>query len=267
MPYKINPFTGKFDNVGSGGSGDLESTLINGNTTGSNNIFVDDGFGIVFQNWSMLKRGTTDANLGGLGGISQICSLSYELKWDAGRLFVMGQDGFTIRWVLFQFNNTPTNNDDNTLGYVYGSRWTCDFGDTYICLDNTTGNAVWSLQASTSVLPIIGALSHETQTITLGNGKLIYRMPCAMTLTDVRLSLATAQASGNFLEVDITCNGTSIFSTPITIDNGTRTSVGASTPYVLATTYLPDDAEMSFNVTDIGNGSAAGLKCTIKGLI
>ena len=40
----------------------------------------------------------------------------------------------------------PTVNDDNTLGYVVWSRWLdTTLGNIYICVDTTTGAAVWKL--------------------------------------------------------------------------------------------------------------------------
>ena len=142
---------GNFNIIGgSGGSQDLESVLNIGNNTGANNILIDDGQSINMDNGSILRKGTTDGGLGGGKGISQVCSISYELKWEAGRLYVMEQDGFTIRQVLFQFNVAPSINDDDTKGYAVGSRWTLDNGIIYICNDNTTGAAVWN-QVTTTI--------------------------------------------------------------------------------------------------------------------
>jgi hypothetical protein len=142
---------GNFNIIGGGGgSQDLESVLNIGNNTGANNILIDDGQSINMDNCSILRKGTTDGGLGGAKGISQVCSISYELKWEAGRLYVMEQDGFTIRQVLFQFNVAPSINDDDTKGYAVGSRWTLDNGIIYICNDNTTGAAVWN-QVTTTI--------------------------------------------------------------------------------------------------------------------
>jgi hypothetical protein len=138
---------GNFNVIGaSGGTQTLADVLDIGNTTGPNNILIDDGQSVNMDNGSILRKGTTDGALGGAKGIAQICSINYELKWEAGRLYVMQQDGFTIRQVLFQFNVAPTIDDDDTKGYVVGSRWTLDNGRIYVCSDNTTGAAVWTQQ-------------------------------------------------------------------------------------------------------------------------
>jgi len=57
------------------------------------------------------------------------------------------------------------------------------------------------------------ACSDETTALTTGVGKITFRMPYAFTLTGVRASLTTAQASGNIFTVDINEGGVSILST------------------------------------------------------
>jgi hypothetical protein len=130
---------------GSGGSQTLAETLVNGNTTDGENINLSDGDAIILDNSSMLKKGTIDAGLGGTNGIAQICAVGYELKWEAGRLYVMGSNGNTIRQSLYNFTTTPTVNDDDTKGYSVGSLWSLDDNTTYICTDATEGAAVWEL--------------------------------------------------------------------------------------------------------------------------
>ena len=103
---------------------------------------MDLGANILFQNGSRLREGTTNA--GANGGIAMICSIDYELKWEAGRLYVMAQDGFSIRVEQYGFNTIPNNYDDNTKGYYIGSRRILDNGITYVCIDDTTDYAVWA---------------------------------------------------------------------------------------------------------------------------
>ena len=147
MPYKLNPVTGKLDYYeASSGSANLSTVLGNGNTSGPNDIQFDATQGVLFNNSSRLREGTIDALLGGSKGIAQICAVGYELKWEAGRQYVMDGNGIYIRWSLYNFTITPTVNDDVTLGYLTGSRWSLDDGTTYVCTDNTTGAAVWEIQ-------------------------------------------------------------------------------------------------------------------------
>jgi hypothetical protein len=123
----------------------LAQTLILGNTSGANDIEFDATQGLLFDNASRLREGTIDAGLGGLKGIAQICGAGYELKWENGRLYVMGSSGNTIRQSLYNLTTTPTVTDDDTLGYAIGSLWTLDDGTVYVCSDATTGAAVWAI--------------------------------------------------------------------------------------------------------------------------
>ena len=124
---------------------DLQDVTTEGNTT-TDNIAFTGAVGVLFDNTSTLRKGTIDAGYGGAKGIAQICSVGYELKWEAGRLYVMGDGGTTIREVSHNFTTTPSATDDNTKGFIVGSRWILDDGSLYICTDVTTATAVWVLQ-------------------------------------------------------------------------------------------------------------------------
>jgi hypothetical protein len=108
------------------------------------------------------------------------------------------------------------------------------------------------------------ALSNELSPVTTASA-VTFRMPFALTVTAVRASLKTAQASGSILTVDIKKNGTSILSTLITIDNTEKTSVTAVTPPVISTASISDDDEILMTVTQIGDGTAVGCKATLIG--
>jgi hypothetical protein len=125
---------------------DLQSVTDLGNTT-TDNIQFNGSVGVLLDNTSTLRKGTIDAGYGGAKGIAQICSVGYELKWEAGRLYVMGDGGTTIREVSHNFTTTPSATDDNTKGFIVGSRWILDNGDLYVCTDTTTATAVWVLQS------------------------------------------------------------------------------------------------------------------------
>jgi len=112
---------------------------------------------------------------------------------------------------------------------------------------------------------LVIAASDETTALTAGNAKITFRMPRAVTLTAVRASLTTAQASGSIFTVDINENGTTILSTKLTIDNTEKTSTTAATPPVISDTALADDAEITIDIDQIGNGSAKGLKVMLIG--
>jgi hypothetical protein len=109
------------------------------------------------------------------------------------------------------------------------------------------------------------ACSDETTALTTGTGKITFRMPHAMTVSAVRASLSTAQTSGNIFTVDINDGGTSILSTKLTIDNGEKTSTTAETAAVISDMALADDAEITIDIDQIGDGTAKGLKITLIG--
>jgi hypothetical protein len=130
----------------------LQEVTDNGNTTTNDIQLINDaelifgaGGGVLLDNTSRLREGTIDAGTGGSKGIAQICAVGYELKWEAGSLYVMNGNGNNIREVRYTFTTTPTVNDDITKGFITDSRWVLDNGDIYVCSDPTTGAAVWNL--------------------------------------------------------------------------------------------------------------------------
>ena len=244
----------------------LASVLDTDNESGANDIVFDATQGLLFANTSRLREGTIDAGLGGTKGIAQICAVGYELKWEAGRLYVMDGNGTYIRHSLYNFTTAPTVNEDGTKGYLPGSRWSLDDGTIYICTDSTTGAAIWEYDNHAGIpVNIQAAASDETTALTTGTAKVTFRVPSAFTLTGVRASLTTAQSSGSIFTVDINQNGTSVLSTKLTIDNTEKTSVTAATPPVISTSAITDDAEITIDIDQIGDGTATGLKITLIG--
>lgn len=112
---------------------------------------------------------------------------------------------------------------------------------------------------------ILIAVTAETGAVSTGTGKITFRMPFAMTGVTVRASLQTAQTSGSILTVDVNEGGVSILSTKLTIDNTEKTSTTAATAAVISDASLADDAEITIDVDQIGDGTAKGLKVLLKG--
>jgi hypothetical protein len=121
------------------------------------------------------------------------------------------------------------------------------------------------LTPSTRIESLVIACSDETTALTAGTGKIAFRMPYAFTLTAVRASLTTAQASGSIFTVDINESGTSVLSTKLTVDNTEKTSTTAATAAVISDAALANDAEITVDIDQIGNGSAKGLKIELIG--
>jgi hypothetical protein len=130
----------------------------------------------------------------------------------------------------------------------------------------TDGHILLHVQNDTrQAVEIQLAASDETTALTTGTAKVTFRMPHAMTLTSVRASLTTAQASGSIFTVDINQGGTSVLGTKLTIDNTEKTSVTAATAATITTSALTDDSEITIDIDQIGNGTATGLKITLIG--
>ena len=108
------------------------------------------------------------------------------------------------------------------------------------------------------------ACSDETTSLTTGT-KVTFRMPFAMTLTEVRASVTTAP-TGSTIVVDVHESGTTVLSTKVTIDISEKTSTTAATPAVISDSALADDAEIKIDIDQIGSTIAgAGLKVTLIG--
>lgn len=128
------------------------------------------------------------------------------------------------------------------------------------CCDSTQTPTLDSRIAKLATPPVGFAVSDELTALTTGTSVITFRMPYAMTLSKVKAGLTTAQASGTIFTIDILQNGVSILSTLLTIDNTEKTSVTAAIQAVISTTALIDDAEMTVSITQIGDGTATGLK-------
>ena len=132
-------------------------------------------------------------------------------------------------------------------------------------LTSSTASATYATiaQAKTEYLTI--ACSDESTALTAGTAKITFRMPYAMTLTSVRASLKTAQTSGSIFTVDINESGSSVLSTKLTIDNTEKTSTTAAAGPVISDGNLADDAEITIDIDQVGDGTAKGLKVTLIG--
>ncbi|RUU23526.1 hypothetical protein EOD08_26015 [Mesorhizobium sp. M6A.T.Ca.TU.002.02.2.1] len=109
------------------------------------------------------------------------------------------------------------------------------------------------------------AVSDETTALTAGTAKVKFRMSRAVTLTAVRASLNDAQVSGAIFTVNINEASATVLSTKLTIDNGEKTSVTAAVAAVISDSALADDAEITIDIDQVGDGTAKGLKVTLYG--
>jgi hypothetical protein len=111
------------------------------------------------------------------------------------------------------------------------------------------------------------AAGSETASHTTGTAKTTFHMPFKFRITNVIAGVTTAP-TGSTLDVDLNDDGTSIFSTVITIDAGEKTSSTAATPAVIDSTkaVVAADSLMTIDIDQIGSTIAgAGLKVYIEG--
>lgn len=132
-------------------------------------------------------------------------------------------------------------------------------------LTSATAASTYGTIAQAKTEYLVLAASDESTALTTGTGKVTFRMPYAFTVSAVRASLSTAQTSGSILTVDINDSGTTILSTKLTIDNTEKTSTTAATAAVISDTALADDAEITIDIDQVGDGTAKGLKITLIG--
>jgi hypothetical protein len=179
-----------------------------------------------------------------------------------GIIHGLNTNAFTEGDILYLSTTTPgaiTNVKPASPNYIvvvgYVAKKSATDGHILLHVQNDTRQAV----------EIQLAASDETTALTTGTAKVTFRMPHAMTLTSVRASLTTAQASGSIFTVDINQGGASVLGTKLTIDNTEKTSTTAATPATITTSALTDDAEITIDIDQIGNGTATGLKITLIG--
>jgi hypothetical protein len=116
--------------------------------------------------------------------------------------------------------------------------------------------------ADVTEVPWSVACSDESTPIGTTGTVVTARAPSGMVVQAVRASLTSACTTGTFT-VDINEGGVSILSTKITIDATETTSTTAVTAPVVSDSNIADDAEITVDVDNVGDGTATGLKVTI----
>lgn len=126
------------------------------------------------------------------------------------------------------------------------------------------GDGQWAKQPYD--IPI--ACSDETSALTVGTAKVTFTVPRAFTLTSLIGSLKTVQTSGSIFTVDVKKNGTTIFgANKLTIDNTEKSSLTAATAANISTTSFASGDEITVDITQVGDGTAKGLKLWFLGTI
>jgi hypothetical protein len=140
--------------------------------------------------------------------------------------------------------------------------------ETYVADENAMyrfNGTTWFREDAQVITLVCG---DETTAITAGTDKIKLRVPFPFEVWAIRASLSTAQATdggGGIFTVDVNEDGSSLLSTKITIDNTEKTSTTAAAQPVLSDTLLADDAEITVDVDQVGDGTAKGLKVYLIG--
>lgn len=105
------------------------------------------------------------------------------------------------------------------------------------------------------------AAGDETTPATVISNVVSYIAPQDMTITDISASLTTPQTSGSLFTADVKKNGTSLISTnKLVFDNTEYSTITSSVQPSLTTTTLTKGDLLSIDVTQVGDGTATGLK-------
>ena len=118
-----------------------------------------------------------------------------------------------------------------------------------------TGNHPWTITV---------AASDETTTLTTGDAKVTFYMDSSGTLESVFTGVSAASSSGS-VTIDARKNGTTIFSTPPSIDVSEFTSLTGVASVLSATSFVKGD-KIEIDIDAAGTG-AKGLKVTFIGTV
>ena len=190
----------------------------------------------------------------------------YAVNLTDSQLYIRGASGWAAVSGGSGMTNPMTTAGDIIVGGTGGSPSRLGAGANGQVLKIVGGALVWAAEGAAAQQCIPIACSDEVTALTSGTAKVTFRMPYAFTLSKVRASLTTPQTSGSILTIDINEGGTSILSTKLTIDNTEKTSTTAAAPAVISDTSLADDAEITIDLDQIGDGTAKGLKVYLIGV-
>jgi len=169
---------------------------------------------------------------------------------------------------LYPTASTDTGFDLTTKGQIHG------YSTNQIAINVGSDNQLLVAEAAdargvsyqNNLQSIIGACSDEDSDLTTGDDKLQMRVPYNFTLTSIKANVNVAPV-GSDIHLQVQAAGIDIMSgVGITIDVSELSSVTSATQPTLTTTALNADQILSFDLDQVGSGTAGqGLKCTLIG--
>jgi hypothetical protein len=255
MPWTFNPFSGTFDQKGSGGGGAsyIDGEVQNFSALPTANPPAVDSAYLVRE-----PEGTWLINRKPAGIYIRVATTGTRATdWTyAGILpdvfndanFLLYDDGDSSKNLAFQLSSITT-----------GTTRTLTAPDASGTLALTT--------LLGAPIEYVIACSDETTNLTTGTAKVTFRAPVAFLLTAVAASVNTAP-TGSTLIVDINNGANSALSTKLSIDASEKTSATAASAAVIDTDYddIAADAEITIDIDQIGSTIAGkGLKVVLKG--
>ena len=227
-------------------SGDAADVIFNG----------DVGIGTTSPGSTLEVDGTINVNIGS----DTMLFTTNTMHWGIGDLLA-ASGGAAIKSSTGIVGEIEVYTDSTLAATFKNDNRISGVTDPTAAQDVATKNYVDDLEVA-----IAFAISDETTALTVGIGKLVFRMPYAMTITDVRASVTTPP-TGSTIIVDIDQGGSSIFTTnKLSIDANESTSTTAATPPNITTTSLNDDVEIVVNIDQVGSTVAGtGLKVYLIG--
>lgn len=201
-------------------------------------------------------------------GVPIVSERDWRIEYNASSINANGTiySGFGSWWgILWQAGIRSGRTEMYNCYCVDGRWWRISTASGVFEWSDDPTAATWK-QLGTEALTI--AVTDEVTAFTTGTNLATYRMPYPFKVIGVRSSLSTAQAGsggGGVLTVDIKESGVSILGTKLSIDNTEKTSTTAATAATITDSTIADDAEITIDITQVGDGSARGLKVTLIG--
>lgn len=195
-------------------------------------------------------------------GVTTLAALTDVTLTSPANLDVLAYDSGSSKWV--NIASTGTGNIVRATGPTLSS----PIVGTQSAGDNSTkGASTAYVDNAVAKQPetLMIAVSDETTALTTGTAKVTFRMPFACSMTAIPRANVNTVSSSGLPTFDIKKNGTTIFSTTLTIDASEKTSVTAATPAVLTSspTTFADDDEITIDIGTAGTGTK-GAKITLN---